>query len=146
MFSANHWGGSFEINNNGVDADDDHSRNMSDMDRAALSRQLDETQQSWLLGPQESKKKDKYVDLGCVVVKRKLIWWAFWALLVAFIVVGVPIIVVKSIPKKKAAPPPPDRYTNALHKALLFFNAQKCKQQSPQCAFPRTSSSSSSSA
>ncbi|OAY78565.1 Endoglucanase 12 [Ananas comosus] len=124
MFSANHWGGSFEINNNGGDADDDHSRNM-DMDRAALSRQLDETQQSWLLGPQESKKKDKYVDLGCVVVKRKLIWWAFWALLVAFIVVGVPIIVVKSIPKKKVAPPPPDQYTNALHKALLFFNAQK---------------------
>ncbi|OAY71183.1 Endoglucanase 12 [Ananas comosus] len=100
MFSANHWGGSFEINNNGGDADDDHSRNM-DMDRAALSRQLDETQQSWLLGPQESKKKDKYVDLGCVVVKRKLIWWAFWALLVAFIVVGVPIIVVKSIRRRR---------------------------------------------
>nr|CAD1836965.1 unnamed protein product [Ananas comosus var. bracteatus] len=128
MFSANHWGGSFEINNNGGgDADDDHSRNM-DMDRAALSRQLDETQQSWLLGPQESKKKDKYVDLGCVVVKRKLIWWAFWALLVAFIVVGVPIIVVKSIPKKKVAPPPPDQYTNALHKALLFFNSQNSRK------------------
>ncbi|KAG8065165.1 hypothetical protein GUJ93_ZPchr0004g39323 [Zizania palustris] len=69
-----------------------------DVDRGALSarqHQLDETQQSWLLGPPEAKKKDKYIDLGC------------------------------SIPKKKPHAPPADQYTEALHKALLFFNAQK---------------------
>ncbi|URD90912.1 Glycosyl hydrolase family 9 [Musa troglodytarum] len=124
MHSMNHWGGSFEIHD--PTTDDEHSRNM-DLDRAALSRQqLDETQQSWLLGPQEAKKKDKYVDLGCMVVKRKVLKWAFYAALIAFVVIGVPIIIAKSIPKHKKAPPPPDRYTEALHKALMFFNAQKC--------------------
>uniref|UniRef100_A0A0E0KSB9 Endoglucanase n=1 Tax=Oryza punctata TaxID=4537 RepID=A0A0E0KSB9_ORYPU len=126
MYSANHWGGSFEIAADGA-AEDDHSRNM-DLDRGALSarqHQLDETQQSWLLGPPEAKKKDKYVDLGCVVVKRKLLWWVLWTLLAAFILIGLPIIIAKSIPKKKPHAPPPDQYTDALHKALLFFNAQK---------------------
>lgn len=130
MYSANHWGGSFEIAADGA-AEDDHSRNM-DLDRGALSarqHQLDETQQSWLLGPPEAKKKDKYVDLGCVVVKRKLLWWVLWTLLAAFILIGLPVIIAKSIPKKKPHAPPPDQYTDALHKALLFFNAQKC--QSP---------------
>ncbi|KAF0891811.1 hypothetical protein E2562_010992 [Oryza meyeriana var. granulata] len=126
MYSANHWGGSFEIAAEGA-AEDDHSRNM-DLDRGALSarqHQLDETQQSWLLGPPEAKKKDKYVDLGCVVVKRKLLWWILWTLLAAFILIGLPVIIAKSIPKKKPHAPPPDQYTDALHKALLFFNAQK---------------------
>uniref|UniRef100_A0A0E0PB19 Endoglucanase n=1 Tax=Oryza rufipogon TaxID=4529 RepID=A0A0E0PB19_ORYRU len=126
MYSANHWGGSFEIAADGA-AEDDHSRNM-DLDRGALSarqHQLDETQQSWLLGPPEAKKKDKYVDLGCVVVKRKLLWWVLWTLLAAFILIGLPVIIAKSIPKKKPHAPPPDQYTDALHKALLFFNAQK---------------------
>ncbi|KAJ4761809.1 Endoglucanase [Rhynchospora pubera] len=125
MYSANHWGGAFEINGEGGhEAEDDHSRNM-DLDRGALSRQLDETQASWLLGPPESKKKDKYIDLGCVVCKRKLFWWVFWCIIIAFIVIGVPIIIAKSIPKKKPAPIPPDAYANALHKALMFFNAQR---------------------
>ncbi|KQJ83374.1 endoglucanase 12 [Brachypodium distachyon] len=125
MHSQNHWGGSFEIADG---AEDDHSRNM-DIDRGALQHQqhhqLDETQQSWLLGPPEAKKKDKYVDLGCVVVKRKLLWWILWAVLGAFVLIGLPIIIAKSIPKKKPHAPPPDKYTDALHKALLFFNAQK---------------------
>jgi len=128
MYAANHWGGSFEIADGA--AEDDHSRNM-DLDRGALSRQqhheLDETQQSWLLGPPEAKKKDKYVDLGCVVVKRKLLWWAFWCVVGAFVLIGLPIIIAKSIPHKKHGPPPPDQYTEALHKALRFFNAQKCE-------------------
>jgi endoglucanase len=127
MYSANHWGGSFEINGEGGhEAEDDHSRNM-DVDRGAVSRQLDETQASWLLGPKETKKKNKYIDLGCVVCKRKLFWWVFWAIIVAFIVIGLPIIIVKSIPKKKPAPIPPDEYAKALHKVLMFFNAQRCK-------------------
>ncbi|XP_062224830.1 endoglucanase 12-like [Phragmites australis] len=127
MYSANHWGGSFEITTDGTE-DDDHSRNM-DLDRGAMSarqhHELDETQQSWLLGPPEAKKKDRYVDLGCVVVKRKVLWWFFWGLVAAFVLVGLPVVISKFIPHKKPRPPPADQYTEALHKALLFFNAQK---------------------
>lgn len=127
MYSGNYWGGSFEIHVDPV-GDDERSCNM-DLDRAALSRQkLDETQRSWLLGPQDSnKKKDKYVDLGCVVCKRKVLGQIMWASLIAFVVIGIPIIIAKSIPKHREKELPPDRYTMALHKALLFFNAQKCK-------------------
>jgi hypothetical protein len=134
MYSGNQWGGSFEIGDGA--AEDDHSRNM-DLDRGALSarqhHELDETQQSWLLGPPEAKKKDKYVDLGCVVVKRKVLWWALWCVVGAFVLIGLPIIIAKSIPHKKPRPPPDDQYTEALHKALRFFNAQKC-----ECYFPAT--------
>uniref|UniRef100_A0A453CBB6 Cellulase n=1 Tax=Aegilops tauschii subsp. strangulata TaxID=200361 RepID=A0A453CBB6_AEGTS len=128
MHSQNHWGGAFDIDG----AEDDQSRNM-DIDRGALQHQhqLDETQQSWLLGPPEAKKKDRYVDLGCVVVKRKLLWWMLWAVLGAFVLIGLPIIIAKNIPKKKPHAPPPDKYTDALHKALLFFNAQKCEHLLP---------------
>ncbi|RCV34344.1 hypothetical protein SEVIR_7G161100v4 [Setaria viridis] len=126
MYSGNQWGGSFEIGDGA--AEDDHSRNM-DLDRGALSarqhHELDETQQSWLLGPPEAKKKDKYVDLGCVVVKRKVLWWALWCLVGAFVLIGLPIIIAKAIPHKKPRPPPDDQYTEVLHKALRFFNAQK---------------------
>ncbi|EHA8587680.1 endoglucanase 12 [Cocos nucifera] len=125
MHSGNQWGGTFEIHVDPV-TDDEHSRSM-DLDRAALYRQqLDETQQSWLLGPQDgNQKKDKYVDLGCVICKRKVLWWIVWTALTAFVVIGIPIIIVKSLPKHKEKAPPPDQYTMALHKALLFFNAQK---------------------
>ena len=51
MHSANHWGGSFEIATDGA-ADDEHGRN---------------------LAPQEGGKKDKYVDGGCIIVKRKIL-------------------------------------------------------------------------
>ncbi|OEL17007.1 Endoglucanase 12 [Dichanthelium oligosanthes] len=128
MYSANHWGGSFEIAMDGASEDDD-SRNM-DVDPGAVSarqhhHELDETQQGWLLGPPEAKKKNRHVDLGCVVVKRKVLWSAFWGLVAGFVVVGLPVIISKSIPRKIPRPPPPDQYTEALHKALLFFNAQK---------------------
>ncbi|KAJ1688393.1 hypothetical protein LUZ63_019783 [Rhynchospora breviuscula] len=126
MYSANHWGGPFEIDGDrGHEAEeDDHSGDM-DLDRGALSRQLNETQASWLLSPPESKKRDKYIDLGCVVCKRKLFMWVFWSILIAFVVIVVPMIIVKSIPKKKPNPILPDAYENALHKALRFFDAQR---------------------
>jgi len=131
MYSANHWGGSFDITTDGASEDDD-SRN-TDVDAGALSarqhHELDETQQVWLLGPPEAKKKGRHVDLGCVVVKRKVLWWAFWGLVAGFVLVGLPIIVYKSIPHRAPLPPPPDQYAEALHKALLFFNAQKCEHR-----------------
>lgn len=129
MYSANHWGGSLEINGGDSTTEDDKSRNM-DWDRASVSHQryqhnLDETQQSWLLGPPEKKKK-KYVDLGCVVCSRTALKWTFWGFVVAFVVIALPVIIAKTVPKHKHRPSPPDNYTAALHKALLFFNAQKC--------------------
>ncbi|CAI9090772.1 OLC1v1025610C2 [Oldenlandia corymbosa var. corymbosa] len=126
----NHWGGSFEINSGDHQSltEDEKSRNM-EWDRASVSHQqhyqhLDETQQSWLLGPPEKKKK-KYVDLGCVVCSTKALKWTAYGILIAFFLIGLPVMIVKLVPKHKEKPPVPDNYTLALNKALLFFNAQK---------------------
>lgn len=146
MHTGNHWGGSFELSNNtGNNAeDDDHHRNngtSEDWDRASLyhlqqsnldidhhqqHQQLNDTQRSWLLGPPDVK-NTKYVDLGCIICSRKVLKWSIWSFVIAAMVIALPIIIVKTIPKHKSPPPPPDNYTLALHKALLFFNAQKCK-------------------
>ncbi|XP_051119829.1 endoglucanase 12 [Andrographis paniculata] len=123
----NHWGGSLEIHESTAAADDEKSRNM-DWDRASISHHsnLDETQQSWLLGPSEKdKKKKKYVDFGCVVCSRTAVKWTVWTVVAAFVVIALPIIIAKSIPKHRHRPPPPDNYSRALSKALLFFDAQK---------------------
>ncbi|XP_007028162.2 PREDICTED: endoglucanase 12 [Theobroma cacao] len=125
MHARNHWGGSFDVNH----GEEEKSWN-TEWDRAALQsqqqdRSLDETQQGWLLGPPQTKKKDKYVDLGCIVCSRKAFKWTLISILSAFIVIAVPIIIAKSLPKHTRRPPPPDNYTVALRKALLFFNAQK---------------------
>eukprot|EP01018_Ginkgo_biloba_P024960 Gb_39316 [translate_table: standard] len=122
MFGRDQWGGSFEISADSA-TDDDRSRPM-DIDRASLSRQLDETQQSWLLGAGEQKKK-KYVDLGCIVCSSKVFWWIFTCVVVAGLFSGMVSVIVKTLPKHHHSPPPPDNYTLALHKALMFFNAQK---------------------
>ncbi|KAL5974930.1 hypothetical protein ACLOJK_031606 [Asimina triloba] len=127
MYGRDPWGGSLEINAADSATDDDRSRNFQELDRAALSRQLDETQQSWLLGPAEMmKKKKKYVDLGCVIVSRKIFVWTVGALLLAGLVAGLVTLIVKTVPRRHRPPPPPDNYTLALHKALMFFNAQRC--------------------
>ncbi|KAF2317243.1 hypothetical protein GH714_018970 [Hevea brasiliensis] len=57
MYGRDPWGGPLEINAADSATDDDRSRNLQDLDRAALSRPLDETQQSWLLGPTEQKRR-----------------------------------------------------------------------------------------
>ncbi|XP_054817394.1 endoglucanase 12 [Prosopis cineraria] len=144
MHTRNHWGGSFEISNdingggsgglyNSASTEQYEATAMEWEDKGAASRrhhvhhqELDEMQQSWLLGPEDPKKKKKeYVDLGCIVCKRKLLKWSVASILIAFIVIGLPIIIAKSLPEHKAKPAPPDNYTLALNKALLFFDAQK---------------------
>lgn len=146
MHPGNHWGGSLEVSNSNAEDDDHdlhHRRVSEDWDRASLYHQqqqqqysndpdhhhdhLSDTQKSWLLGPPEDNKKKKYVDLGCVVCSRKLLKWSVWTLVIGFLVIAMPIILVNTLPKDKPRPPPPDNYTLALHKALLFFNAQKCE-------------------
>ncbi|XAR64945.1 Cellulase [Bertholletia excelsa] len=138
MYAAgNHWGGSLEVVHVGEgNEEDERSRNMNNWDKASFSysqqhqrhyHELDETQQSWLLAPgqNDKRKKSKYVDLGCIVCSRKALKWSLWAFVAAFFLIALPVIIVKTVPKHKSRPPPPDNYTLALHKALLFFNAQK---------------------
>ncbi|KAI8555974.1 hypothetical protein RHMOL_Rhmol05G0217200 [Rhododendron molle] len=132
MYASNPWGGPMEIANGGDTTEDERSRNLTtEWDRASVMHQyqhhgaLDETQQSWLLGPPEEKKKNKYVDLGCVVCSRKLLKWTMWLFALALLVIVLPVVIAKTIPKHKPHEPPPDEYTAVLHKALMFFNAQK---------------------
>ncbi|CAL5401912.1 unnamed protein product [Camellia sinensis] len=124
MYGRDPWGGPLEINAADSATDDDRSRNLHDFDRAALSRPLDETQQSWLLGPGEQKKK-KYVDLGFIIVSRKLFLWTVGTILAAGFLAGFIILIVKTVPRHHRPQPPPDNYTVALNKALMFFNAQR---------------------
>lgn len=130
MFGRDPWGGTLEISNADSATDDDRSR---DLDRGAMMRhQLDETQQSWLLagpGDQAGKKKKKYVDIGCMVIDRKIFMWTVGLILGVGLFVGFVMMIVKLVPHKKPPPPPPDQYTLALHKALMFFNAQRCELQ-----------------
>ncbi|GAU44620.1 hypothetical protein TSUD_378980 [Trifolium subterraneum] len=125
MYGRDPWGGPLEINATDSATDEDRSRNLQELDRAALSRPLDETQQSWLLGPTEQKKKKKYVDLGCIIVSRKIFVWTVGTILFAAFVAGFVTLIVKTVPRHHHKHPPPDNYTLALHKALMFFNAQK---------------------
>ncbi|CAI9101447.1 OLC1v1038777C1 [Oldenlandia corymbosa var. corymbosa] len=124
MYGRDPWGGPLEIHATDSATDDDRSRNLGDYDRAALSRPLDETQQSWLLGPGEQKKK-KYVDLGCIIVSRKIFVWTVGSILAAGLLAGFITLIVKTVPRHHHHNPPPDNYTQALHKALMFFNAQR---------------------
>ncbi|KAK1566586.1 hypothetical protein Q3G72_001715 [Acer saccharum] len=124
MYGRDPWGGPLEINTADSATDDDRSRNLQDFDRAALSRPLDETQQSWLLGPTEQKKK-KYVDLGCIIVSRKIFIWTVGTILVSALIAGFITLIVKTVPRHHHSHAPADNYTLALHKALMFFNAQK---------------------
>ncbi|KAJ7967899.1 Endoglucanase [Quillaja saponaria] len=124
MYGRDPWGGPLEINTADSATDDDRSRNLQDFDRAALSRPLDETQQSWLLGPGEQKKK-RYVDLGCIIVSRKIFIWTVGTILVAGLLAGLITLIVKTVPRHHHGHPPPDNYTLALRKALMFFNVQK---------------------
>ncbi|KAK9750145.1 hypothetical protein RND81_02G176500 [Saponaria officinalis] len=125
MYGRDPWGGPLEIADSATD--DDRSRNLHEYDRAALSssRQLDETQQSWLLGPTEQKKKKKYVDLGCVVVSRKIFLWTLGTILAVGLVAGFIALIVKLAPRHHHKVAPPDNYTVGLRKALMFFNAQR---------------------
>jgi mlo protein len=86
---------------------------------------LDETQQSWLLGPPGEQKKKKYVDLGCIIVSRKIFLWTVGTILVCGVIAGFITLIVKTVPRHKHNHAPPDNYTLALHKALMFFNAQR---------------------
>ncbi|EFJ38621.1 hypothetical protein SELMODRAFT_75214 [Selaginella moellendorffii] len=117
----NSWGGPLELDPS-VNEEDQSNRSM-DLDRAALQK-LEETQQSWLLGAGEKKRK-KTIDLGCIVCSQKLFLGIVYAILAVGFIAGFTVLIVKTAPRHHRHPSPPDNYTLALHKALKFFNAQK---------------------
>lgn len=90
-------------------------------------RTLDEIQRSWLLNPETelSRKKDKHIDLGCIICSRKAFGWTAGLVLLAILVIGLPTIITKSLPQHHPLSRQPDNYTTALREALLFFNEQK---------------------
>ncbi|EPS66085.1 hypothetical protein M569_08689 [Genlisea aurea] len=124
IYGRDPWGGPLEIAADSA-TDDERSRNFQDYDRAALSRTLDETQQSWLLGRTGEVKKKRYVDLGFIIVSRKIFIWTVGSLLAAGFLAGFITMIVKLVPRHHRPPPPEDNYTAALHDALMFFNAQR---------------------
>ncbi|CAN8307657.1 unnamed protein product [Cochlearia groenlandica] len=142
MHPWNLWGGSLDaVDKDQIVAEEEERlKNMSEWDRGALhsqrlaaeeeekNHQLNETQQSWLLAPQDKwkKKRQKYVNLGCVAVTRTSCMWTVGSIAVLFLVVAMPIIIAKSLPRHKSTPLLPDNYTLALHKSIQFFDAQKC--------------------
>ncbi|KAL5076136.1 hypothetical protein RYX36_015120 [Vicia faba] len=133
MHMRNQWGGSFELSTSEITSGYETSRTGDQWDKAALLDNspphpragLDETLQSWVLERPGSDKKHKYVDIGCMKLSHKALKWLFGIFFVGFCVIGLPIIVAKHWPKHHSKPIPPDNYTLALHKSLLFFNAQK---------------------
>ncbi|KAF8117813.1 hypothetical protein N665_0008s0155 [Sinapis alba] len=126
MYGQHPSGGSLEINAADSITDDNRSRNKQELDRATLPRPLDATRQSWLLEPQQPKKK-KYVDLGCILVSRKIFLWTLGTVLVTTLLAGSITMIFRHVSHHKQTEPQLDNYTVALSKALMFFNAQKCK-------------------
>ncbi|XP_026377275.1 endoglucanase 10-like [Papaver somniferum] len=108
--------------------DDDTSKNLNDFEKA----NLDEAQESRLLGG----RKEKYVDLGRKICVTILVV-AFIVGLITFIIQidpnnqsdsshdndGLVVSIIRKIMPRKQ--PQPDKYTQALRKALMFFNAQR---------------------
>ena len=99
MHSANHWGGSFEI------ATDGAARPQS---RPARRRKEGQVRRRGLHHCQAQDPQLGFHGL-CSSPSR------------------IPVIVVKTLLKHKQPPPPLDEYSNALHKAFIFFNAQRSK-------------------
>ncbi|KAF3455197.1 hypothetical protein FNV43_RR05645 [Rhamnella rubrinervis] len=124
MHPGNHWGGSLEVSNGNADDDQDRQGMSEDWDRASLYHQQQQQQFNDINDPVHHHHHHNLNDTqkSC----RKLLKWSVWTLVIAFMVIALPIILVNTLPKHKSRPPPPDNYTLALHKALLFFNAQKC--------------------
>nr|GEW55033.1 endoglucanase 25-like [Tanacetum cinerariifolium] len=133
IYGRNPWGGPLEIyttttTTDSINTDNDFDRSR-DFDKAALSsRGLDETQQSWLLGPNEKKKK-KYVDIGCLFVSRKIFVWCVGMLFAVGFLLGFAVFIVKTVPRHHKRENVVDEYTIALQKALVFFNAQKIEEK-----------------
>ncbi|CAH8314186.1 unnamed protein product [Eruca vesicaria subsp. sativa] len=92
--------------------------------RSAHPRPLDEVKQSWILRPAVRKKK-KYVDLGCILISRKIFLWTLGTFVATAFLLGSITVIVRHVPHHKHEKAQKDNYTLALNKTLMFFNAQK---------------------
>lgn len=105
-----------------IPADSLTNKDQSDIDPVVISPSLDNTTQSWF--------------------SRKFFMWTIGIILTAGLIVGFIILLVKTLPGHHHNPSSPpdtetlssdrptlrsDNYTNALSRALMFFNAQRCK-------------------
>ncbi|CAM6087341.1 unnamed protein product [Calypogeia fissa] len=116
----NKWGGgSGQLDDQ---SDLDETKSNMDVDRASV-KSLEETQQSWLLGAGTEKKK-KGIDLGCVVVSRRMCCVLVVFFLFCAFIAGLACLIVFTLPHKHHAIQPADNYTQAFHLALKFFDAQ----------------------
>ncbi|KAG2240391.1 hypothetical protein Bca52824_090881 [Brassica carinata] len=126
MYGRHPLTGSLEIKAADSITVEDRNRNKQELDRSTLPRPLDATRQSWLLEPPQPKKK-KYVDLGCILVSRKIFLWTLGTVLLTTLFAGSITMIVRHVSRHQQTEHKPDNYTVALRKALMFFNAQKCK-------------------
>ena len=105
-----------------IPVDSDTIKDQSDIDPVVISPPLDDKSQSWS--------------------SRKVFIWTIGIVLAAGLIVGFIILLIKILPHHHHRPQSlPDnvtlaldramlqsnKYTIALSKALMFFNAQKCK-------------------
>lgn len=116
----NIWGGPLEIHADEPDeVVEEHSHRDMTFDRSAYHPSTDEVKQGWLLRPDKTnnnKRKTRHIKN-----------------LIVSSIVGVSIFLVLLVITVKFMPhhrhhhiPAYDNYTKALHKAILFFDAQRC--------------------
>ncbi|RZC89919.1 hypothetical protein C5167_028986 [Papaver somniferum] len=55
----------------------------------------------------------------------KIFVWTIGTILAAAFLTGLIVLIVKTVPRHHHPEPPPDNYTQALHKVVMFFNAQR---------------------
>lgn len=104
-------------------SDADETRSNVDIDRASV-KSLEETQQSWLLGAGGEDKKKKGIDLGCVVISRRMCCLGLAFFIFCGFIAGLVCLIIFTLPHHHKHVPIPDNYTQALHLALQFFDAQ----------------------
>ncbi|KAL4345336.1 hypothetical protein AHAS_Ahas11G0268200 [Arachis hypogaea] len=101
MFERDSWSGPLEIHA----ADDDKIHNMLQqrgLDKAALLRPLDETERSWLLSPEHKSKmnkKMKNMDLGCIIISRKIFLWMIATIAISAFTAGFATLIAKTVPR-----------------------------------------------
>ncbi|GLJ16176.1 hypothetical protein SUGI_0270130 [Cryptomeria japonica] len=102
----------------GMSPESGYGRNMS-------SQEIEETQKSWLLHPLDIGGSRKTVNLGFFICKKSMFANFIYTIFIAVILAGLVAAIVIFAPRKHHHSSPPDKYTLALHQALLFFDAQK---------------------
>lgn len=109
-----------------------------DQNRIEVNKKMDNVIESVQANTTMNENETRNVDLRCCVVSKKTLKWTVIGIAITILVIEVSVLIIaKSLPKHKSrslpldqdtesGSPTQDPYTEALHKALLFFDAQKC--------------------